>query len=328
MEIKSPRNNGFTLVELLVVIAIIGILIALLLPAIQAAREAARRSQCQNNLRQIGVAAQNHLSAQGHFPTGGWYCFVGDPNYGYGKRQPGGWIYNLLPYLENPQLHDMGKGLPANPELKYDSPQSDDASSPRAQQLAKMCQATLSMMNCPTRRQPTTHPNPIDVRYRNTAFHPSQARADYAANTGDKPVPITTNNDELSATANGVVFQRSIIREKDVIDGLSNTLFAGEKYINPDHYYSGLAGGDSGAMFQGFDWDVNRVADEYYPLTRDRPGYMGGDTEWMFGSAHAQTCNFVFCDASVHALNYDIDLMTYGRLGNRKDKKIVDPDKY
>src|SRR5215831_9732275 len=103
------KASGFTLVELLVVIAIIGILIALLLPAVQAAREAARRSQCRNNLKQLGLGAQNHLSAQKIFPSGGWgYTWAGDPDRGYGERQPGGWAYSLLEFIEERDVHSIG----------------------------------------------------------------------------------------------------------------------------------------------------------------------------------------------------------------------------
>ena len=104
------RFAAFTLVELLVVIAIIGILIALLLPAVQAAREAARRMQCTNNLKHMALAALNHENTVKHFPSGGWgFNWVGDPDRGFDRGQPGGFFYNILPFMEWKGIHDMPK---------------------------------------------------------------------------------------------------------------------------------------------------------------------------------------------------------------------------
>ena len=102
--------------ELLVVITIIGILIALLLPAVQAAREAARRMQCANQIKQLATGSLLHLDSQGHLPCGGWkWTWVGDPDRGFGPVQPGGWIYNILPYIEQPDIRRMARAWSIQP---------------------------------------------------------------------------------------------------------------------------------------------------------------------------------------------------------------------
>ena len=105
-------HRAFTLVELLVVITIIGILVALLLPAVQAAREAAQMAQCKNNLMQLALGCLNHENVTKRFPTNGWgFDWIGDPDLGNDWRQPGGWLYNVLPFIEQQPLHDLGIGL-------------------------------------------------------------------------------------------------------------------------------------------------------------------------------------------------------------------------
>ena len=129
-------------------ITIIGVLVALLLPAIQAAREAARRVQCVNNLKQIALAALSHERSQGYYPSGGWALnWVGDPLRGFGRNQPGGWIYSLLPYMEQESLWRL--------------PDDGDVANITAQQkqnAAMMIQTPLAMMNCPSRRPSRAYP--------------------------------------------------------------------------------------------------------------------------------------------------------------------------
>ena len=225
-----PRNRGFTLVELLVVITIIGILIALLLPAVQAAREAARRMQCGNNLKQLGLAMLGHEQAHGFLPGGGWgYNQIADPDRGTGKRQPGGWVYCILPYIEQQALHDLGAGL------------SDKTATNR-----ERGSTPISAVNCPSRRPAIAFPH----RYDSTVF---QARSDYAANAGDTsrltyyPGPPTTAAGEKDAywktidtsDMTGISFLHSEITMADIRDGSSNTYGLGEKHIDPDRYLTG-----------------------------------------------------------------------------------------
>ena len=265
------NRRAFTLVELLVVITIIGILIGLLLPAVQSARERGRQAQCANNVRQLTLGAMQHETAHGYYPTGGWTSsWSGDPNFGTGQSQPGGWTYNILPHLEHQNEHDLGltgNGAAASP-----------------QKLGQAAQTTIALFNCPTRRTAALYP--IQQWTVNSANPPSgpanvAARTDYAGNAGTNqnifwtasstpaaPTGAATNNNpanvtkfpSLAGSADGVMFPASTVSNADLRSGTANVLLFGEKYMNPDHWTDGQDPGDDGQIFQGFDEDCQRRA--------------------------------------------------------------------
>lgn len=327
-EINNRRSPGFTLVELLVVITIIGVLIALLLPAVQAAREAARKMQCSNNLKQLGLATLNHEEVHRFLPTGGWgHGWMGDPDRGYGHRQPGGWIYCILPFIEQISTHDIGIG--------------QTNKNPTRVMLAE---TPISGLNCPTRRRSSIYPT-YSVFF-NADPLTNAARCDYAGNAGhfeqDSDVSCGPGPSTLGAADSyawpcdngvftGVIYHRSELPVSAIKDGLSCTYLIGEKYMNADFYTTSDAayqdGGDDQNAFTGFDCDIIRYgvnAPSYAPY-QDQPGY---DAILNFGSAHAGSFNMVFCDGSVHSINYSIDLPTHERLAHRDDGQPIDGSKY
>ncbi|MFV2069849.1 MAG: DUF1559 domain-containing protein [Pirellulales bacterium] len=321
---RDGRKSAFTLIELLVVIGIIGLLLQLLLPAVQAAREAARRANCQNNLRQIGVACLGHVNKKGRLPTGGWaYLWVGDPDRGDDRRQPGGWIYNLLPYIEQEALHQLGSG------------QDEDEKRSAATEL---CQTPLSLFICPTRRTTRLYTYRSFNRWpqRNTNFLRVAAKSDYAANAGDYYITGQKGPESLRegddpryewlqpSKLTGVIFQRSEIRPRNVTDGMTNTYLVGEKYLDPSHYADGDGGGDDQTMYVGYDQNVNRWTSYEGSLNPPKMDH-SDEPDWgRFGSAHSGGCNMLFCDGSVHLIGYSVDGEVHRRLGNRHDGQVVD----
>lgn len=316
-------RSAFTLVELLVVIAIIGILIALLLPAIQAARESARRMECSNHLKQLSLGCLNHENALKFFPTGGWvWTWMGDPDQGFGKMQPGGWTFNVLPYTENRSIHDMGKNQ--TPAVKKKT-------------LALMGGTAISIFYCPTRRPATVYPNPT-FQCVNTDPISLAARTDYAAsggtsvtpfwdppNVGGDPTKVPGSSMPDYSNENGMIYPLSTVPVKHVRNGLSHTYLIGEKYLIPDHYTDGLSDVDNNPLYAGYDWDWHRwggpePTDLAYQPARDRRG----DANLVrFGSAHPAAFNMSFADGSCRGINYDIDAVTHSRLSNRSNRKAV-----
>lgn len=313
-------SRGFTLVELLVVITIIGILIALLLPAVQAAREAARGMQCGNNLKQLGMAALNHESSHGYYPTGGWgWGWVGDPDCGFGKTQPGGFFYSVLPYMEQQSLHDLGVGLG----------NGTSTNTSKRQKTLTMATTPVSSLFCPSRRQSLIYallPNEPNLINCDAPTSGGWAHADYAGNAGVTGVcwswgpaswtAANANSGFIVETAknDGLVFQRSEVKVSDITDGTSNTYLVGEKYLNPDDYTTGSDTGDDSPVFGGDDADLVRWG---YDLPRqDTPSYGNAG---IFGSAHASGINMAFCDGSVHSIGFTVSITVHACLANRKD---------
>jgi prepilin-type N-terminal cleavage/methylation domain-containing protein len=355
------RDGGFTLVELLVVIAIIGVLVALLLPAIQAARESARRMQCANNLKQIGLAIQNHLDVKKAFPTAGtnsqdFYTQIADVRAARPTIQRYGWGYQLLPYIEQGTLHQAVKDYrPIDPVPGLSN---------RA-----LIEIPVSTYACPSRGQ----------RYTVQGDGTITALGDYAGimfgyllgqweNTYNQNSGQGKNLREYgwrgiitkAGQYDGATYTKwGEVMVKDVTDGTSNTIAIMEKAIwtqryepadDSTGYWSDLPGwshnahqttmrsvaGDGGQAFGGSvgaGTTARGVAPN--PLNDDEQRPLGDNGEPAadqgFGSAHPGIMLAAFGDGSVSSINIDVDNSMGGvlfRLGCRDDGLLVSPDQY
>ena len=329
MRKRGLKHHGFTLVELLVVIAIIAMLVTLLLPAVQSAREAARRTQCINSLKNIGLASLNHESAHSFFPSGGWgFGWIGDPDRGYGRQQPGGWMYNILPFIEQGNLHDIGKSL-------------DKAEKERLLGL-QLATTPISFYNCPSRRDAGVRKfNNYDPwRNAQTKGLSKTARGDYAFNGGSGRdgamygpgtyVQADTEGFEFEREKSGdqfafdgVCFQVSILSLKRIEDGLSKTYLGGEKYLMPGHYESGESWGDDASYYTGVDHDNIRWAGQL--PSRDQQGLHAPQ---IYGSAHPSGFQMAMCDGSVSSVSFGVDALIHRQNAKRNNGNnfVVDAD--
>ncbi len=316
-ELRSKPRRAMTLLELLIVIAIIGLLISLLLPAVQNSREAARKIQCANNVRQLAIGFHHHHDANRFLPTDGWgWGWVADYQRGTGETQPGGWCYNVLPFIEQQPLHNLAAG-------------GTDAE--RRQRTAELLQTPIPLFYCTSRRISARYPYTLSAPLANCDPVTMAAKTDYAVNAGDSIIstpygPPSSNPIDIANYVwppydqmTGVSFVRSQIHLGLLHDGTSQVVMLGEKCLNRLHYGDGTSLGDDQSLFIGDDADIRRWT--MFAPRRDPGNY---DEIQLFGSPHDAGCNIAFADGSVRTINYSIDQAAWRYLGNRDDGNPVE----
>ena len=313
------RHKGFTLVELLVVIAIVGVLVALLLPAVQAARESARRVQCANNLRQVGLGLQSFHDSKGYFPSsyltrpGG---VMGAPN-DDGDAGPG-WtcLLQILPYMEGSNVRDS---------FDLNSPCWAPANAAAALQV-------IPNYLCPSVSDSTSHFTVVDATGNSLAEF---SRANYVFSAGQFDVWSAPTPD-LRNIANGVFFRNSRIRIKDITDGTTNTVFAGEQTPrHNDSTWVGIAAGASTCPtinFPGVPCDeagpqINVHSgpgspDEIPPVIHP-PNSAYGYVDEMY-SEHPGGANVLFGDGSVQFVDERINQQLWWSMATRAGNETVE----
>ena len=288
---RRNRRPGFTLIELLVVIAIIAILIALLLPAVQQAREAARRTQCKNNLMQLGLALHNYEMAFEILPPG---CVnetgpIRNLEEGYHMS----WIVQVLPMLEQSGLFS---------QINFNA------------SVYAATNGGFRSMSVPTLRCPSDWQRELSQGNQTIAMN------NYAASFGGADVPIDAKN-------NGVMFLNSSVGFREIRDGASNTIMAGEKCVVENASELGWMSGtkstlrNSGVAINS-GWDVGGSAPGASRFRKPLPPPDDTSTSG-YSSYHTGGSQFVLADGSVRFLSENISLPVYANLGNRADLEII-----
>ena len=359
--LRKSMRGAFTLVELLVVIAIIGILIALLLPAVQAAREAARRSQCTNNLKQIGVALHTYTDVYGRFP----------PNFGSLENGWGGaWTFRcnntfrLMPYMEQQTVYNLfnfNLGLNGSIEqtLMPDGTSAELFIVPTLQcpsdsrpihnswggNVSSNYVGSLGAQQFPSHWGPSlapiVGPSPYtgDV-YGNWFGNGSCGHGNDYAGTGECISGVFarfgTGTSAIPPGNSGMVWGRSgawSAKLSDITDGTANVIAYGE--VRPscmDHGQGSWLEANNGWAGTAAPINFPTCPTEYNPSTGKIIGWGTNDiyapdnwtTSQGYKSKHPNGAQFLYCDGSVHFLNETINYDTYQRLGERRDGRVVD----
>ncbi len=297
---------GFTLVELLVVIAVVGLLVAMLLPAVQSAREAARQTQCRNNLKQIATACQNFESLRRFFPGHGGETEPRGVKFDT-KRQllvstmprKGNWILQILPHME--------EGLVGDVLLAY------ARGSATLAQAKTVVPIPVSVLYCPSRRAAIAYPLLLASLAK---YGPLGARTDYAINGGASNAAGSLENNgggfNIILEFDGIWSIARRTRLKNIVDGLSKTYLVGEKSMDILEYATGHDNGDRAPVaglddnFGGANSFVRFAA---RPASKDISGNCLSCHD--FGSAHAGTWNISMADGSVRSLSYEMDVKVH-----------------
>lgn len=309
MPLAKPKSKrqGFTIIELLVVIAIIAILVSLLLPAVQQAREAARRTACRNNLKQLALAMHNYESMHQVFPPGYIHRFGPTGSAEELANHAGlAWGAMLLPQLEQTQLYE-----------------SFDPNVPVWDNVNRVPRETfLSVFLCPS--DPYSEDTLV---IRDDSVNPVEgyAAASYAANWG--PSTATVNLDDTPLQSQGVFYRNSSTRVRDIRDGLSNTLAIGERTNGP------IPGGTTGGGHALFEtaWpaavrEITDFPDDHGHMvlfeTQFRPNQPGGDDKGL-SAPHEGMAQFAICDGSVRGISENIDADLYEALSTRAGGEVT-----